>query len=152
MSFDFVFEPHLTGQWYIGPLHVEYLVNGSTYEVKSDTIKLTVVPGAKELNLDLVSNIIEEDFEFELVSKIENSGETPLENIKVQLKIPAAGKFTEGAPERSVFELRSGEKIEFSNKVKFEAGILGKTYKIKLLASFEGSDHEKELILGESLE
>ena len=147
IEYDFILEPHLTGQWIIGPLIVEYLVKGSTYESKSDTTKITVVPGTKDLKLDIGFNIVEEDFEFEFISKIENSGETPLENIKIQLKIPSAGKFTEGAPERSIFELRNGEKIEFSNKVKFEAGTLGKTYKIKLSANFDGSEREKELVL-----
>ena len=147
LEYDFVLEPHLTGQWVIGPLSVSYLVNGVNYETKSDTLKLNVVPGSKELSLDIGFSVIEEDFEFEFSSKIENSGETPLENIKVQLKIPLAGKFTEGAPERSIFELRKGEKIEFSNRIKFEAGTLGKTYKIKLIASFDGSDLEKELVL-----
>lgn len=147
LEYEFVLEPHLTGQWAIGPLIITYLVNGVSYEVKSDIIRLNVIPGSKELTLDLGFSVVEEDFEFELLSKISNSGETPLENIKVQLKIPSAGKITEGAPERSIFELRNGEKIEFSNKVKFEAGTLGKTYKIKLVGSFEGSDYEKELIL-----
>ena len=150
LEYEFVLEPHLTGQWVLGPLHVNYVVQGSNYEVKSETVKVQVLPGSKELKLDLNSNIIEEDFEFEFISSIENSGETPLENIKLQLKIPSQGKFTEGAPERSIFELRNGEKIEFSNKVKFDAGTLGKTYKIKLLATFDGTDHEKEYILGSS--
>ena len=147
IEYDFTLEPHLTGNWVIGPLTVSYLVNGASYEAKSDTLKINVIPGSKELTLDIDYNVIEEDFEFEFISKIENSGETPLENIKIQLKIPSAGKFTEGTPERSIFELRNGEKIEFSNRVKFEAGTLGKTYKIKLLAKFDGTDHEKELIL-----
>ncbi len=147
IEYDFILEPHLTGQWIIGPLTVEYLVKGSTYESKSETSKVTVVPGTKDLKLDIDFNVIEEDFEFEFISKIENSGETPLENIKIQLKIPSAGKVTEGAPERSIFELRNGEKIEFSNKVKFEAGTLGKTYKIKLLANFDDLEREKELVL-----
>lgn len=147
VNYDFTLEPHLTGQWIIGPLIVEYLVNGSPYEFKSDTTKISVIPGTKNLTLDLAFNVIEEDFEFEFISKIENSGETPLENIKVQLKVPSAGKITEGAPERSIFELRNGEKIEFSNKVKFEAGTLGKTYKIKLTANFDETDREKELVL-----
>ena len=151
IDYDFILEPHLTGQWIIGSLIVSYLVNGISYETKSDTIKLTVNPGSKELTLGIDFSVIEEDFEFEFISKIENSGETPLEDIKVQLKIPSAGKITEGAPERSIFELRNGEKIEFSNKVKFESGTLGKTYKIKLLASFDGTDHEKELVLASSM-
>ena len=147
LKFDFILEPHLTGQWVIGPLNITYLVNGKNYEVKSDTIKINVTPGSKALTLDLNFNVIEEDFEFEFNQVIENSGETPLENIKVQLKIPTGAKVTEGTPERSIFELRNGEKIEFSNKVKFESGILGKSYKIKLVANFDGTDHEKELIL-----
>ena len=91
LEYDFVLEPHLTGQWVIGPLSVSYLVNGVNYETKSDTLKLNVVPGSKELSLDIGFSVIEEDFEFEFSSKIENSGVTPLENIKVQLKIPLAG-------------------------------------------------------------
>ncbi len=147
LEYDFVLEPHLTGPWMIGPLTVEYLVNGTNYESKSDTVKVNVLAGSKELKLDIGFNVIDEDFEFEFISKIENSGETPLENIKIQLKIPTTGKFTEGAPERSIFELKNGEKIEFSNRVKFDAGTLGKTYKIKLQASFDGTDHEKEIVL-----
>ena len=151
IEYDFILEPHLTGQWVIGPLTVNYLVNGSNYETKSDTVRITVNPGSKELTLGIDFSVIEEDFEFEFISHIENSGETPLEDIKIQLKIPSAGKFTEGAPERSIFELRNGEKIEFSNRVKFESGTLGKTYKIKLLASFDGTDHEKELVLASGM-
>jgi hypothetical protein len=147
LEYDFLLEPHLTGQWFIGPLIIHYHVNGVNFETKSDILKVNVLPGKKELKLDLDFSIVEEDFEFEFKSYITNSGETPLENIKVLLKIPSTGKFTEGAPERTIYELRNGEKIEFANRVRFESGILGKQHKIKLQVDFDETSIDKELIL-----
>lgn len=142
-SITFDLEAQLTGNWVIGPLSIDYMINEKKYEYKSDTIQIFVEEGEKSVNLELNYEVIEEDFEFEIKGKIINNGKTSLENIKLQLKIPSGGKVVEGAPEKSIFELRKEEKFEFSNKVRFDAGILGKEYKIKLRATLEGGEIEE---------
>ncbi|MHA2366426.1 MAG: hypothetical protein ACXAC7_20885, partial [Candidatus Hodarchaeales archaeon] len=106
--------------------------------------------GKKLLDLDLAIDIIEEDFEFEVFSKLTNIGKTVIEDIKVALKVPGGGiaKIISGSSEKTIFTLTPGDEFQFSNTIHFEAGILGKKYPVKLIASFEGEDPvEKEILL-----
>ena len=126
-----------------------YEIRGREYEIANETIKLEIEEGIKLLGLQLDLEEIEEDFEFEIFSQLENTGRTVIENIKVGLKIPSDSKckFLEGTPEKTIFSLSPGDKFNFSKTIRFESGILGKKYPIKLIATFEDGGRIEEEIL-----
>lgn len=147
IKFEYNLEAQLTGTWIAGPVLIIYEIQGREYEIANEIIKLEIEEGIKELGLLLELEEIEEDFEFEIFSQLENTGKTIIDNIKVVIKIPAESKVLDGAPEKSIFSLSPGDKFNFSNKIRFESGILGKKYPIKLIATFEGGDRVEEEIL-----
>ena len=150
LSFDL--QAQLTGQWGIGPLIINYMIGGKNYEYKSDVIQVEVLEGEK--NLDIQINPyqeIEEDFEYEVTGELTNNGKTDLENINLKIKVPKEGKISLGTSEKKIFELRKGETFTFTNNIRFEAGILGKKYKIRIIAEFEGGSVEKEFIISSQM-
>lgn len=154
INYEFDVEAQIgPGTWIVGPVQVVYTIHGQEYELSYQTIKLEVQEGEKSLDLGLEVDVIEEDFEFEAFSTLKNTGKTIIENLKVILKIPGEGvaKITSGIPEKTIFSLSPGDEINFSNKIRFDAGILGKKYLLKLIASFEGTDpiEKKYIIDGE---
>lgn len=142
-------EAQLTGKWEIGPAEAIYLSDDHEFKVQSNLISIIVQEGVTKLELELEQAVVEEDFEFEFFSHLINKGKSTLENVKIGLKLPNEdiAKFTEGSPEKTIFQLSPGEEFKFSNKVRFEAGILGKKYKIKLVATYGNEIIEKELVL-----
>lgn len=146
-EFIFTLEAQLTGQWVVGPVDLAYEVAGQTYEVSSETVRLDVQEGQSVLELQLDFEVVEEDFEFEFISTLTNKGRRVLENIQVGLAIPSVAKVSEGTPQKTIFELRPEESFQFTNKVRFESGILGKRYRVKLVAKHSDGEADKELYM-----
>ena len=142
-------EAQLTGKWEIGPAEAIYLSDAHEFKIESNVINVVVQEGIAKLELDLQYVVVEEDFEYDIFSHLINQGKSTLENIKVGLRIPSEkiAKFTDGSSEKTLFQLSPGEEFKFSNRIRFEAGILGKKYTIKLVATYGTETVEKELVL-----
>ena len=119
------------------------------FKIESNVINVVVQEGIAKLELDLQYVVVEEDFEYDIFSHLINQGKSTLENIKVGLRIPSEkiAKFTDGSSEKTLFQLSPGEEFKFSNRMRFEAGILGKKFTIKLVATYGTETVEKELVL-----
>ena len=147
-------EAQLNGSWDIGPAEVTYNYQKYEFTVNSGNVHVVVLEAAPSLDLEIETESIEEDFEYEIFSRLTNVGKVIIDNIQVKLVIPSEeiAKFTDGSSQKTIFSLNPGEKFEFSNKVKFEAGILGKEYPIKLQAKYQAGEASTEIILASTPE
>ena len=128
------------------------MIGGNNFEYKSEIVSVHVLEGEKSIEIDMKPYIeVEEDFEYEISGELINNGNTDLDNINLLVKVPKEGKITQGTAEKKIFELRKGESFTFSNNIRFEAGILGKKYKLKIKAEYEGGEQEKEVLISGEL-
>jgi predicted transport protein len=147
---DIILEGQLNGKWEIGPAEITYSSSKYNFTVKSNVVQVTVIEGTPSLKLEMeVAEVIEEDFEYEISSRLTNIGKVIIENIQIKLILPSKeiAKFTEGSAQKTIFSLNPGESFEFSNKINFEAGLLGKEYLLKLLATYKSGESSQELKL-----
>jgi tetratricopeptide (TPR) repeat protein len=147
---DIILEGQLNGKWEIGPVEVTYSSSKYNFTVKSNVVQVIVIEGTPSLKLEMeVAEVIEEDFEYEISSRLTNIGKVIIENIQIKLVLPSEeiAKFTEGSAQKTIFSLNPGESFEFSNKINFQAGLLGKEYLLKLLATYKSGESSQELKL-----
>ncbi|OLS19609.1 MAG: hypothetical protein HeimC3_44440, partial [Candidatus Heimdallarchaeota archaeon LC_3] len=114
-------EGQLNGLWEIGPAEITYAYQKYEFTVKSNNVSVTVIEAAPSLELEIETEPIEEDFEYEIFSRLTNIGKVIIDNIQIKLIIPSVeiAKFIDGSSQKTIFSLNPGEKFEFSNKIKF---------------------------------
>ena len=121
-SIIFSLIPNLPGEWPLGPLSLIYSIPSEegNYPVVSAPIDLVVKDAEPALKLSMISETIEEDFEYLISISAENVGKTDLQDVKIVPEIPQGIKIFEGTSEKYISTLGEGQSFQYEIRVRFD--------------------------------
>jgi hypothetical protein len=121
-SIIFSLIPNLPGEWPLGPLSLIYSIPSEEgdYPVISAPISLIVKDAEPALKLSMISETLEEDFEYLITISAENVGKTDLQNVKIVPEIPQGMKIFEGTSEKYLSTLGEGQSFQYEIRVRFD--------------------------------
>ncbi|MFW9990418.1 MAG: hypothetical protein ACFFD4_00020 [Candidatus Odinarchaeota archaeon] len=145
---EFILEPQLTGKWIIGPLAVDYRLGKFAFKQQSNVLEIEVEHAVAELEITNNVKVIDEDFEYELVTSITNRGKGQLENINIDIKVPMGVKIASGTPKKVIAFLYPSESFEFTTRLEFDISAFTTGHEIRFSADYAGKRQETSIIIG----
>ncbi len=121
-SIIFSLLPNLPGEWVIGPLAISYSIPSEgefEFPASSQPINVTVKEALPSLTIIMEKQTIEEDFEYLLRIKTENTGKTALMNVKLLVELPEGVQIIEGTTEKFISTFVEGETFQYEILVRF---------------------------------
>ena len=121
-SISFSLVPNLPGKWKVGPLNLKYEIprESGEYPANSNTLNIKAKDAEPALKINLTSETLEEDFEYQVLVSTENIGKIQLQDISIKLDVPEGVEIAQGTEEKFISSLVEGETFQFEVIFRFD--------------------------------
>lgn len=111
---NFVLEPHLPGDFEVGPLLAVLQVNGQQFQLKSNTVMLQVAAAKPHIAVSVAptANPFSQE-EFELVLRIENNGHGDATDVNILVSLPPTLLLKTGTLEKRIATIPAQQLVQF---------------------------------------